>query len=205
MSKSVDWLRRQRNDPFVLERIKRGLNARSAIKLEQLDEKLKFIGKNKKTVDLGAYPGGFCQILLERGVTDIVALDLNPPPLNLREKITYIQGDFTKPNVFNVCMEELGGTRADLVLSDLAPKTTGNPQQEHALQMELCRIALEFTDKVLDPVHGSFLCKVFQGEEEEHFAREMKLRFKEFRRVKPTASRKESREIFYFGRNNGGK
>lgn len=201
MSKSVDWLRRQKNDPFVAERLRRGLNARSAIKLEQLDAKLQFIGKDKKTVDLGAYPGGFSQILLDRGVKDIIALDLHPPPLNLRDKLVYIQGDFTKPNVFEVCMQELGGTKADLVLSDLAPKTTGNPQQEHALQMELCRIALEFTDKVLNPERGAFLCKVFQGEEDAEFANEMKRRFKEFRRVKPTASRKESREIFYFGRN----
>ena len=112
MSRSVDWIRRQARDPYVRERILRGFNSRSAFKLEQLDEKLKFIGRNKKTVDLGAFPGGWCQVLLGRGVKDIIALDLQPPPTALLDRVIYIQGDFTDEKVRKICVQELGNKKA---------------------------------------------------------------------------------------------
>jgi 23S rRNA (uridine2552-2'-O)-methyltransferase len=112
MSRSLDWLKRQSRDPFVQERIKRGLNSRSAFKLEHLDEKLKFITKNKKVVDLGACPGGWTQVLLERGVKDIVAVDLRDPPANLKDKAKFIVGDFTLPAIRTLCLQAMDGKQA---------------------------------------------------------------------------------------------
>jgi len=112
MSRSSEWLRRQSRDPFVQERIKRGLNSRSAFKLEQLDEKLKFIQASQRVVDLGASPGGWTQILLERGVKDIVAVDLKEPPENLSSRVKFIVGDFTLPAIRSQVLEALGNQPA---------------------------------------------------------------------------------------------
>ena len=111
MSRSIDWLKRQSRDPFVQERIKRGLNSRSAFKLEQLDEKLKFIARNKKVVDLGACPGRWTQILLERGLQ---------PPENLRNQVKFIVGDFTTPEVRDACLKELGSSKVVRGLANLS-------------------------------------------------------------------------------------
>lgn len=108
----MEWLKRQSRDPFVQERIKRGLNSRSAFKLEDLDAKLKFIAKHKRVVDLGACPGGWTQVLLERGVKDIIAVDLRDAPANLHGKVKFILGDFTLPQTRAACLEALGGKQA---------------------------------------------------------------------------------------------
>ena len=115
MSRSVDWLKRQSRDPYVIERVKRGLNSRSAFKLEELDDKLKFIGKNKKTVDLGASPGGWTQILLEKGVRDIVAVDLKELPKNLTVDaggVKFLLGYFTLKETQEACLKQMGGKPA---------------------------------------------------------------------------------------------
>jgi 23S rRNA U2552 (ribose-2'-O)-methylase RlmE/FtsJ len=87
----------------------------------------------------------------------------------------------------------------DLVLSDMAPNTTGDGETNHLQQIELAFQAFETAGPLLRP-SGAFLCKIFSGSEDAELAKEFKLFFKEFKRIKPKACRSESRELYFFGR-----
>mmetsp|Transcript_25511 Transcript_25511/g.72201 ORF Transcript_25511/g.72201 Transcript_25511/m.72201 type:complete len:224 (+) Transcript_25511:123-794(+) len=196
---SKAWVRRQAKDPFVRERKESGYRARSAFKLAELDDRLRLLRPGRSVVDLGAAPGGWTQVALERmsGQGSVVMSDLLPiEPL---PGAAFVQGDFQDPAVRQQILERAGGGAVDLVLSDMAPNTTGNADADHLRQIDLAEDAFSTALELLRP-DGAFLVKVFSGREDAAFARDMQAAFLEFKRIKPKACRAESRELYFFGR-----
>ena len=196
---STLWLQRQLNDPYVAEARKRGYASRAAFKLIELDDRFHFLKKGQRVVDLGAAPGGWTKVAVERikpgsdGENgQIVALDINEmEPVN---GATVLQHDFLENDAPDLLKDVLGGP-ADVVMSDMASPATGHAATDHMKIMALCEIALEFAYEVLAP-GGTFLAKVLQGGTEHQLLAAMKKRFRTVRHAKPPASRSDSAEMY---------
>jgi 23S rRNA (uridine2552-2'-O)-methyltransferase len=189
---SQRWLARQLNDPYVQAAKAQGYRSRAAFKLLELDDKYRLITKACRVVDLGAAPGGWAQVALARGAAGVVGIDLLPiiPVQGAR----FIEGDFLEDGMEAKLTEMLGG-KADLVLSDMAPNTTGHVATDHIRIMALADFALAFATDVLEP-GGAFVAKLFQGGAERDMLTKLKLRFRAVRHAKPPASRKDSKEMY---------
>lgn len=191
------WLQRQLNDPYVAKAKAAGYKSRAAFKLVEIDDKYKLLKKGQRIIDLGAAPGGWCQVAAERiGSTEedvrIVGIDLleiDPLP-----GVDFIQLDFTLPEADEILKEKLGGM-ADGVISDMAANTTGHKKTDHLKIMGLAEMAIAFARDVLAP-NGFFLCKLFQGGETGQLITELKRDFAVVRHVKPAASRADSAELY---------
>jgi 23S rRNA (uridine2552-2'-O)-methyltransferase len=189
---SQRWLERQLNDPYVQAAKVQGLRSRAAFKLMELDDKYELISRGARVVDLGAAPGGWAQVALQRGAARVVGIDLLPIiPVAGAE---FIEGDFLEEGMEAALIERLGG-KADLVLSDMAPNTTGHVATDHIRIMALADHALAFAADVLAP-GGAFVAKLFQGGAEREMLSLLKLRFRTVRHAKPPASRKDSKEMY---------
>jgi 23S rRNA (uridine2552-2'-O)-methyltransferase len=189
---SQRWLARQLNDPYVQAAKTQGFRSRAAFKLLELDDKYKLIAKGARVVDLGAAPGGWAQVALLRGAAMVVGIDLLPiiPVAGAQ----FIEGDFMADGMDARLKDMLGG-QADLVLSDMAPNTTGHVATDHIRIMALADMALAFAAEVLRP-GGAFVAKLFQGGAEREMLNTLKLRFGSVRHAKPPASRKDSKEMY---------
>jgi 23S rRNA (uridine2552-2'-O)-methyltransferase len=189
---SQRWLARQLNDPYVTAAKQQGWRSRAAFKLAELDERFRLIRPGIRVVDLGAAPGGWTQVAVQRRAGRVVGVDLlavDPIP-----GATMLRGDFTDLEVQQQLVAELGG-KADLVLSDMAPNTTGHAATDHLRIMALAEAALAFALEVLGE-GGNFVAKVFQGGAEKAMIDTLKRHFASVRHAKPPASRKESSELY---------
>jgi 23S rRNA (uridine2552-2'-O)-methyltransferase len=194
---STLWLERQLNDPYVAEARRRGYRSRAAFKLLQLDEKFRLLGPGKRVVDLGAAPGGWTQVAVERIQPEttaghIVAMDIlemDPIPGAI-----VLLGDFLAEDAPDRLLEALDGP-ADVVLSDMAAPTTGHPRTDHLRIMALAETAYDFAARVLSP-GGAFVAKVFQGGAERELLDRLKRDFAQVRHAKPPASRADSSETY---------
>jgi len=188
---SQRWLARQLNDPYVAAARQQGWRSRAAFKLIELDDRYKLVRHGARVVDLGAAPGGWTQVAVQRGGR-VVAMDLLP--MDPVTGAVVLQGDFTDEAVQARLLAELGG-EADLVLSDMAPNTTGHGATDHLRIVALAEDALEFA---LDGLAegGAFVAKVFQGGAERAMLERLKRHFRIVRHAKPPASRKESSELY---------
>ena len=194
-SSSNRWLERQLNDPYVAEAKQRGYRSRAAFKLIQLDEKYKFLTKNKVIVDLGCAPGGWSQIAAKKlkGTGLLVGLDILPTePL---EGATFVCQDFTQDGATDKLLALLNGQHADIVMSDMAANTTGHQQTDHLRTIGLVEAAYEFAKTILAP-DGIFIAKVFQGGAEGTLLTDMKQNFAKVSHYKPDASRDKSPETY---------
>lgn len=195
-SSSTRWLQRQLNDPYVTEAQKQGYRGRAAFKLKEIDEKAGLLKAGMVVVDLGAAPGGWCQIALEKKCK-VVAIDL----LEIDELpgVVFFQKDFMEDDAPDLLKAEIlklnDSGLADAVLSDMAPNTIGHKQTDHLRIMAAVEAAYLFATEVLKP-GGSFVAKVFQGGAESQLLKEMKARFAKVRHIKPPASRKDSSEQY---------
>ncbi len=189
---SAEWLRRQLNDPYVTAAKQQGWRSRAAFKLLELDDRFQLIHRDAKVLDLGAAPGGWTQVAIRRGAGMVVGVDLLP--IDPIPGATLIQGDFNDPNMPERLAAVLGG-EADLVLSDMAPNTTGHAATDHLRILALAELAGAFAREVLAP-DGSFVAKVFQGGSERAMLEVLKRHFVSVRHAKPPASRKESSELY---------
>lgn len=191
---SQRWLARQINDPYVKAAQAAGWRSRAAFKLLELDERFKLLKPGQRIVDLGAAPGGWTQVVM-RAVGDrgeVVALDLLPMDVIAGARI--LQGDFQDEATEAAVLAALGGP-ADLVLSDMAPNTTGHGATDHLRIIDLAELALDFAIKVLAP-GGGFVAKVFQGGSEKAMLDRLRQHFAKVQHAKPPASRKESSELY---------
>lgn len=191
-SSSTRWLQRQLNDPYVEQARAMGYRSRAAFKLIELDDKFKLIRKGMRVADLGAAPGGWTQVALERGASRVVGIDLlaiDPIP-----GAELLELDFTEEGADEAVKNALGG-EADLVVSDLAPWTTGHKSTDHLKIIALVEVAAQFAFDVLAP-GGAFVAKVFQGGTEQELLKELRGRFEKVKHAKPDASRQESAEIY---------
>ena len=188
------WLERQLNDPYVAEAKARGYRSRAAFKLLQIDEKHGILPKQGRVVDLGAAPGGWTQVALERcgPKGQIVAVDIQEmEPL---EGAVVLKLDFLEEGADEAVKAALGGA-ADLVMSDMAAPATGHARTDHLRIMMLAETALHFALQVLAP-GGAFLAKVLQGGSEKSLLEDLRRHFAQVRHVKPEASRKDSAELY---------
>jgi 23S rRNA (uridine2552-2'-O)-methyltransferase len=189
---SQRWLARQLNDPYVAAARQQGWRSRAAFKLIDLDDRFHLIRRNARVIDLGAAPGGWTQVAVKRHAACVVGVDLlemDPVP-----GATVLRGDFTEPDIQASLAALLGG-KADLVLSDMAPNTTGHGATDHIRIVVLAELAFEFARTMLDD-GGNFVAKVFQGGAEQAMLAALKQCFATVRHAKPPSSRKESSELY---------
>ena len=186
------WLTRQLNDPYVTAARAQGYRSRAAFKLIELDDRYKLIRKGARVLDLGAAPGGWSQVAIQRGAARVVGLDLLP--IDPVSGATFLLGDFHDADMPARLIETLGGP-PDLVLSDIAPNTTGHATTDHARIVALAELALDLALQTLTP-GGGFVTKLFQGGAERDMLDRLKRRFAVVRHAKPPASRKDSRELY---------
>lgn len=186
------WLERQLNDPYVARAKQEGYRSRAAYKLTELDDKFHLIKPGMRIADLGAAPGGWTQVALRRGASHVAGVDL----LEMEEVpgAILLTLDFTEEGADETLKAALGGP-ADLVLSDLAPWTTGHKATDHLRIVTLVEAAAQFSLDVLKP-GGGFVAKVFQGGATGELLDLLKTRFEKVRHYKPPASRQESAETF---------
>jgi 23S rRNA (uridine2552-2'-O)-methyltransferase len=195
---STRWLKRQLNDPYVRRAKAEGYRSRAAFKLIEMDDKHRLLKPGYRVVDLGAAPGGWCQVAVERvkssadapKVVGIDYLDMDHVPGSI-----FLKKDFLDDDAPDALIEALGGHKPDVVLSDMAAPTTGHRQTDHLRTTHLFEIAIDFARQNLAP-GGSFLAKVFRGGTEHALLNDLKRDFKSVAHIKPPASRKESPELY---------
>ena len=197
---SQRWLQRQLNDPYVAEAKKRGYRSRAAFKLLQLDDQFGFLKPGARVVDLGAAPGGWTQVAVERtraerGAGVVVGIDL--APVEPIAGATVLAKDFYDDDAPALLTDLLGGP-ADVVLSDMAAAATGDPQVDHLRIMALAEAAHDFARQVLKP-GGAFVAKVLRGGTERTLLEQLKRDFAKVKHVKPDASRADSAEMYVVG------
>ncbi|MEO1694662.1 MAG: RlmE family RNA methyltransferase [Pseudomonadota bacterium] len=195
---SQRWLERQLNDPYVVAARTQGWRSRAAFKLIEIDNKHRLIKPGHVVVDLGAAPGGWTQVAVDRvksqdGRGHVIALDiLEMEPLPGAETIMLDFMDETAPARLRAGLRDGG---AHVVMSDMAAPTTGHTKTDHLRIMGLAEAAAEFAMEVLRP-GGAFLCKMFQGGTERHLLDLLKRNFATVRHIKPPASRADSSELY---------
>ena len=188
------WLERQLNDPFVALAKQKGYRSRASFKILEIDNKFKIFKKNYKVLDLGSAPGGWSQVISQKvGKDNILAVDiLDMQPLT---GVKFIKQDFLAPEAEQIILNEIGGEKYNVVMSDMAANTTGNKNIDHIRTSALVEEAYNFALKVLKE-DGTFIAKVFQGGTEPELFKNMKQNFKTVKHFKPESSRKESVEIY---------
>lgn len=196
---SQRWLARHVTDEFVRRARKEGYRSRAAYKLAELDAHDRLLRPGMVVVDLGAAPGGWSQYAKSRVGPGGRVLAVDILPLAPLAGVEIVHGDFTEPAVLDLLLGRLGGCRADLVISDMAPNISGVASADQVRAALLAELALEFADKTLKP-GGDCLVKTFQGEGFNELRRRMQACFDKVLTRKPKASRAESREVYLLGR-----
>ncbi len=193
------WMHEHVTDPYVKRAQQDGYRSRAAYKLAEIDARDRLLRPGMTVVDLGAAPGSWCQVVVEKlkGRGRVLAIDLLPvAPL---AGVESLEGDFTEPSALAWLEKNLRGSRVDLVLSDMAPNISGVAIRDQARHYELCELALDFAGQWLKP-DGAFLVKVFQGPGFEDFRAQMRRVFARVLIRKPDASRDRSTEVYLIGR-----
>ncbi len=194
---STRWLQRQLNDPYVHRAKQDGYRSRAAYKLIELDDRFKLLKPGKTVLDLGAAPGGWTQVAVARTkstaesprVIAIDMLDMSPVA-----GATLLQLDFMDDAAPEKIRAHLP-KGVDIVLSDMAPNTTGHAATDHIRIMALLEAAYPFACEVLKK-GGVFVAKVFQGGAEPELLARMKQDFDTVKHAKPKASRSDSSEMY---------
>tara|TARA_Y100000768_G_scaffold195519_1_gene146668 strand:+ start:110 stop:697 length:588 start_codon:yes stop_codon:yes gene_type:complete len=192
--KSKTWINRQKNDQFVKKAKQLGYINRAAFKLEEIEKKFSLIKNSSNVFEFGSSPGGWTQVILNSNknvkITNIDLLDLK---IN-NKNIDFIKEDFLKYNFDNL------KKNYELVLSDVAPNTTGHQSTDH---LRISQLIYEIINKlkIILKIKGSFICKIWKGEEEKNIIKKLQSMFENVDYFKPQSSRKESSEIFIIARN----
>ena len=191
--KSKNWVNRQKNDQFVKKAKQLGYINRAAFKLEEIEQKYKIIEYSKEILELGSSPGGWTQVILNyNSKTNITCFDLLDMKMN-NQRIAFYREDFLKYNFTNL------KNKFDLVLSDVAPNTTGHQSTDH---LRISQLIYEVIDRleIILKKQGSFIFKIWKGEEEKEIIKMLKKIFDKVEYFKPKSSRQESSEIFIISR-----
>ena len=194
------WMHEHVTDPYVKKAQLDGYRSRAAYKLLEIDKRDQLLRAGMTVVDLGAAPGSWCQVAVQKLKKQgrVLAIDLLPvAPL---PGVESLEGDFTESSALIWLEEKLKSGRVDLVLSDMAPNISGVMLRDQARHYELCELALDFAKTWLKP-DGAFLVKVFQGVGFEDFRAQMRQAFKQVHIRKPDSSRDRSTEVYLLGRN----
>ena len=191
--KSKNWVNRQKNDQFVKKAKQLGYINRAAFKLEEIEQKYKIIQHSREILELGSSPGGWTQVILNYNrKTNVTCFDLLDMKMN-NQRIAFFREDFLKYNFTNL------KNKFDLVLSDVAPNTTGHQSTDH---LRISQLIYEVIDRleIILKKQGSFIFKIWKGEEEKEIIKMLKKIFDKVEYFKPKSSRQESSEIFIISR-----
>jgi 23S rRNA (uridine2552-2'-O)-methyltransferase len=187
------------NDHYSERAKKERYPARSVFKLKEAQKKFRLIKKGDRVLDLGCSPGSWllyaAELTGKRG--RVLGIDLKTIRIKIPPQAETLTADILTIDRAWIDKQELGN-RFNVVLSDMAPATTGNKALDATRSFQLCQAALSIVEMVLKP-GGSFICKIFQGEEFKEFSDTVRSRFKRHKIFKPQSSRKESKEIFILG------
>jgi len=194
------WIQRHVNDPYVQAANREGYRSRAAYKLIEIDDRDRLVRPGAIIVELGAAPGSWSQVLLQRlagrsGLMRGRLLALDLLPIEPLPGLEYIAGDFHDEAVEQALAQALQGCRADLVVSDMSPNLSGIGSADAARSIDLCELALQFAVSHLKP-GGAFLVKAFHGSGYSQFVEQLKHRFRMVAVRKPAASRAESTEVY---------
>ncbi|CAH1171207.1 unnamed protein product [Phaedon cochleariae] len=205
---SQHWLSRQLSDPYVEKARMLNYRCRSAFKLIEIDDKYKILQPGHVVLDVGASPGSWTQVIVQRNNSNGSSKDL-PTGISVaidKQQIYPIDGatilgnmDFTDPISQKLLLDHLGGRKADAIVSDMAPSATGMRQLDTENIIKLCYSVLRFALQVSKP-DGSLLVKLWQCHELKKLELDMALFYGNVKIVKPQSSRSDSAEIFLLGR-----
>lgn len=190
--------KKNRHDPAYLRAKRENYAGRAIYKLEEIDKRFHLIKQGSRVLDLGCWPGSWLQYAVRKAGDDatLVGVDLKPVELALPSNVKTIAGDVMKLKLDRF-VERYG--RFDLVLSDMAPNTTGNKDFDIHMSEELFLRALEIATASLR-IGGHFCAKVFQGGRFPELLREVETRFQQGRAYRCANTRKQSREQYIIGR-----
>lgn len=193
-SKKNPW-----EDHYTQKARKDHFPARSVFKLQEIQQKVNLIKMGNSVLDLGCSPGSW--LMLAASLTgpagSVVGIDLKPVTVSFPAHVrVFIADMLALPDEISAAI----GRDFHVVISDMAPSTTGNKSVDAARSFDLCQAALSIAQNRLLP-GGSFVCKIFQGEDSEAFIQQIKSLFNKHRIFKPQSSRKASREIYIIGLN----
>ena len=193
---------RKVQDYYFKKAKKENYPARSVYKLEEAQQKYKFLKKKQRVLDLGCHPGSWSLyasgIVGPQGV--VVGVDLQQTDIPTQKdnaEIHWLCYDVYADELVKELKKQWPGFH--VLISDMAPRTTGSQYSDHQHSLRLVRRALEIAGLLLHE-NGSFYCKVFQGGDFPEFIQECKTLFETVKVVKPQSSRRESREVFVLGR-----
>lgn len=188
------WRRQQGEDPYFRKAKEEGYRARSAYKLIQIQDRFHILHRGDTVLDLGAAPGSWSQVASELVGDDglVIAVDLQP--IEPIEDVLAIQGDMAVPQVQETLIGA-AGDRVDVVLSDAAPNASGIRLRDHAFSIALVYAALAIVLRALKP-GGSFVAKVFEGEDLPRLLVDLRTCFKRVKPFYPEATRREGYEVF---------
>ena len=189
---STRWLQRQINDPYVRQAQSEGKRSRAAYKIIQINEKFNIFKKGDSVLDLGAAPGSWTEVALEKSGGLVVAVDI----LDMTDikNALILKADLSDENSSNL-IRKLNNEKFDIVLSDMAASTTGHKQTDHIRTQALAELAAIYATEFLKP-GGIFCAKVFQGGTHGELLLSLKNNFKSIKHFKPDASRKASPETY---------
>lgn len=173
--------------------------ARSVFKLEEIDQKLKILKPKQKILDLGASPGSWSQYCSQKIGPQgrILGVDLKPVTAKLSNAV-FIQADLRDLNLEQTFIDNGFNPPFDLVISDMAPNTTGIRMTDQARSFDLCDLALNISKQFLKK-DGHFICKLFHSDDFTELRNKIKEDFENFHAIKPDSTRKISKEIFLIG------
>jgi len=179
--------------------------ARSVFKIQEIDERFRIFKPGYKVLDLGAAPGSWSQYASEKigAQGRILGIDIQPIRLTIPNAV-FITADMRDLDLAQTMTEAGIAPPFDVVLSDMAPKTTGIRVTDQARSLELCELALATAERFLRP-RGSFVCKLFHSEDFETFRKQLRERFGKVEVLRPKSTRKESKEVFFIAQLYSGK
>ena len=188
-------------DYFYKKAKKEKFVARSVFKLEEIDQRFRIVKPGMKILDLGAAPGSWSQYCSKViGLQGrVFGIDLQPIKLTLQNAF-FTKADLRELNLDAAFEESQIFPPFDVVLSDMAPKTTGIHITDQARSLELCELALNIARRFLKP-GGTFVAKLFHSSGFETYRDDLKKCFKQVEALRPDSTRKESKEIFLIGKN----
>ena len=193
------WQMEKHNDPYYKKAKKEDYRSRASYKLKQLDKKFKIIKEGDTVVDLGAAPGGWSQVALEKVGEEgtVVGVDLNRFKKFHEENYYSIRGDFTTPEVQERIMELIGG-KAKVVMSDASPSLSGIKSIDQLRSIDLINVVIDISENILEE-KGNLVMKVFQGPDYKPMLDSLKGKFRKVKTTKPASSRKKSSEMYVVG------
>lgn len=195
---SQRWLKEHHSDIYVKQAKKEGYRSRAVYKLLEIQEQEKLIQPGMTILDLGAAPGSWSEVAInlvgKKG--QVIGVDLLP--INPIPHVNFIQGDFEEDAIWQAINTAIDGKPIDVILSDMAPNTSGIQSADQLRSVGLSETVLAFTKTHL--AHdGSLLLKIFQGEGFDEFLKTMRAHFKTVKIKKPAASRSRSKEVYLLG------